>query len=311
MSGWGVVFPMAFPGPANSGVALRGEAPDDYVVAAAARIVREGFGAIELTTIRDADTRARVAEAIRALEVTFAGQIVQLQNVEGLASPFDVSDPDTAARRAAVERLASYLDEAKALGATRFALKSGADPLGGAPGSHGDRVEHWAALVRSLVECSQRTDLELVLVVFDRRANDPASPKAFKSALIGPLDEAVAVVEEARRLGARVALGVDTAHLLQNDQTAGDLAATLPYVGAVHVSNTVIDPKEAVRHGDLHPRFGLPQSSMTDEELASYAAVLADAGFEGPVSFEVRPIGDEDPWDVLLEARRVWEAVAR
>ncbi len=303
--------PMAFPGPDHSGVTLRGEAPGEYLLPHLQRVVHEGFGAIELTRIKDPAIRRRAAAIVDGLEVTFAGQVVQLQNEDRL-HPYDIAHPDDGERRQAVDRLLGFLPEATALGADRFALLPGVCPVLRGDGDESTSVRHREALVSSLVELSAATEMTVVLVPFDRLPSPDGFDGAFKGALLGPVDEAIHVVELVHEAGApNVMLGLDTAHLAQNDEGPADLLRARPLVDVVHISNCVLDvdaSDAAARFGDRHPAFGVPGSVVTADLLAEYAAALAAPEFTGPVTFEIRPAPGEDPWVVLDDARRLWDA---
>lgn len=62
-------------------------------------------------------------------------------------------------------------------------------------------------------------------------------------------------------------------------------------------------------YGDMHPRFGYPGGVNDVEELADYLRLLLEIGYLDPanrrfLSFEVRPVGDEDPDIVIANAKR-------
>lgn len=63
-------------------------------------------------------------------------------------------------------------------------------------------------------------------------------------------------------------------------------------------------------YGDLHPRFGLPNSANDVPQLVDFFRVLKQEGFlnaENPyvLSFEVKPWGDEDEAIILANTKRV------
>lgn len=310
----GVMVAQAFPGPGNSGVTALGDPPADYLLGHLERVVAAGFGAIELTRLLDSGLRAQVRDLVAPLEVTFGAYVTQLVNAEGL-HPFDLAHPDEAHRRRAVDRLRICLDEAGALGAVRVGLMSGRDPVlfDGDGESDGEqrRARHRDALVRSLGELAEGTDAELTLMAFDRRPTPTEFPNAFKGALVGPAHELRDVVVAAHDAGARsVTAALDTAHLHENGEGVDALEATLPVLGYVHVSNCVVDaatPDAPTRLGDRHPRFGCAGSEIGLDLLADHVRAL-DGRYAGPIVFEVRPIGDEDPWAVIGGARKAWAA---
>jgi sugar phosphate isomerase/epimerase len=301
----GVMVAQAFPGPGNSGVTAQGDPPAGYLLAHLERVVAEGFGAIELTRLLDPELRRRAAELVRGVEITFGAYVTQLVNAEGL-HPFDLAHPDETHRRRAVDRLQICLHEADQLGARRVGLMSGRDPL-----DHDLRPQHRDALVRSLVELAADTDAALVLMAFDRCIDPDGFDGAFKGALVGPTAELCEVVRAARQQGAdQVWAALDTAHLHENGEGPDHVATSLDVLGYLHVSNCVVDPattEAAARLGDRHPRFGCPGAEVGLDLLAEHVRVL-DGRYGGPIVFEVRPIGDEDPWTVLNGARKAWVA---
>ncbi|WP_208026786.1 TIM barrel protein [Rhabdothermincola sediminis] len=321
----GVMVPQLFCGPGNDGSTLRGAVAADYLVPHLARLPGEGFGAVELARMHGRALRARVAEAVAGLDVTFGAYVTQLLNVERL-HPFDLSHPEERERRRAVERLRVCLREAEQLAARRVGVMSGRDPLlaGEAPGSPararppagGDdlRARHRDALVRSLVELAGETALDVVVMAFDRQPSPAAVPGAYKGALLGPVDEVVEVVARARDQGAtNVWVALDTAHLRENGEGPRELAGAVGLLGLLHVSNCVVDPgapDAAARLGDRHPAFGCPGSAVDAATLAGCARAIAGR-YQGPVTFEIRPVGDEDPWVLLGQARAAWEAAVR
>src|SRR5438046_2026089 len=82
------------------------------------------FGAIEITSIKDPDTRARAARLLGAahMAVGYGAQPIQL------GGKLDLSNPDPEQRKSVVQRLKEAIDEAAELGAQRFAVLSGPYP---------------------------------------------------------------------------------------------------------------------------------------------------------------------------------------
>lgn len=328
----GVMVPQLFCGPGNDGSTLYGDVSADYLVPNLERLVDEGFGAVELARLHGREVRDRVCGAVAGLDVTFGAYVTQLLNVERL-HPFDLSHPDERERQRAVERLRVCIREAEQLGARRVGVMSGRDPLlhgpadplaeptgvvdPGAPGvaavADDVRARHCDAMVRSLTELASETALELAVMAFDRQPTPAAVPGAYKGALLGPVAETVEVVAQVREQGAtNVWLALDTAHLCENGEGAAELAAAVELLSLFHVSNCVVDPAApdaALRLGDRHPAFGCPGSAVDATTLAAHARALAGR-YLGPVTFEIRPVGDEDPWVLLDRARIAWQDAA-
>lgn len=81
-----------------------------------------------------------------------------------------------------------------------------------------------------------------------------------------------------------------------------------PYITHLHFGNAVADPK-APGYGDLHQRFGYPNSANDIPELLDYLQVLKDEGFfnaQDPMvlSMEVLPTAEEDEEIVLANTKR-------
>jgi sugar phosphate isomerase/epimerase len=103
---------------------------------------------------------------------------------------------------------------------------------------------------------------------------------------------------------------VDLSHIPQLHETIEEsLLPVKDYIIHAHMGNCVIKDPSMEAYGDQHPRFGFPNGENDVEELTQYLQVLFDIGFlneENPpiVSFEVKPVGDEDPEIVIANAKR-------
>lgn len=304
----GVMVPQLFCGPGNDGSTLVGDVSVEYLLPNLERLVEEGFGAVELARMHGTEVRSRVAAVVAGLDVTFGAYVTQLLNVERL-HPFDLSHPDERERRRAVERLRVCVREAEQLGACRVGLMSGRDPLLHGSAVPEARARHRDAMTRSLIELASETALDLAVMAFDRQPSPAAVPGAYKGALLGPVAETAEVVVRARREGAtNVWLALDTAHLRENGEGPAELHGVVELLALFHVSNCVVDPDAAdapVRLGDRHPPFGCPGSAVDGGTLTAHARALAGR-YRGPVTFEIRPVGDEDPWVLLDRARAAW-----
>jgi sugar phosphate isomerase/epimerase len=110
---------------------------------------------------------------------------------------------------------------------------------------------------------------------------------------------------------------VDLSHIVQlRENLRENLLPIAPYIRHAHVANAVLKAgAEAV--GDMHPRFGFPNSAVGVEEVMAFLRILLDIGYlntqNPPIfSFEVKPWGDECPHSVIANAKRVLnEAWAR
>ncbi len=131
-----------------------------------------------------------------------------------------------------------------------------------------------------------------------------------KAALIGPAPYAARFAADMRTTHSNFGLLVDLSHFPTTYETSQFVIRTLrPYITHLHLGNAVVEPG-CDGYGDLHPRFGYPNSANDVPELLDYFRVLQDEGFfraDDPyvLSMEVtlRPGEDEDI--VLANTKRV------
>ena len=102
---------------------------------------------------------------------------------------------------------------------------------------------------------------------------------------------------------------MDLSHFPICYESAKDVIRTCrPYITHLHFGNAVADPA-AEGYGDLHQRFGYPNSANDIPELYDFLKVLKEEGFfnaEDPMvlSMEVLPTKDEDELIVLANTKR-------
>ena len=130
-----------------------------------------------------------------------------------------------------------------------------------------------------------------------------------KAALIGPAPLAARFAADIRTHYPNFGLLVDLSHFPICYEKAKDVVRTCrPYITHLHFGNAVADPK-APGYGDLHQRFGYPNSANDIPELLDYLQVLKDEGFfnaQDPMvlSMEVLPTAEEDEEIVLANTKR-------
>lgn len=291
----GIVNFMAYP------LTIKGEGP---ILEATRKIAGDDyFDAIEVTWIKDNDTRKQVADLVKTAGLT-VGYGCQPRH---LTTGLNINSLDEKVRIEALASLKAGVDEAYELGAVGCAFLSGKY-------EETQKEEAFAALVKSTKElcayAQAKGDLKIILEIFDYDFD--------KKSLIGPAALAKRFAEVIRGEHENFGLMVDLSHIMQLHETIEE--AILPikdYIVHAHIANCVIKDPAMTAYGDAHPRFGFPNSAVGVDEVVHFLKVLMDIGFISQercpiVSFEVKPWGDEDSDMVIANAKRVLnEAWAR
>ena len=290
----GIVNFMAFPG------TIKGEG--DILEATRAICNDDYFDVIEVTWIKDAEVRKQVKKLAdtAGLTLTYGAQ------PRMLTTGSNINDLDPAKRAAALASLKEGIDEAYELGAKGYAFLSGKY-------EEATKKESFEALLDSTSQlcdyAKSKGDMPVLLEVFDYDFD--------KKSLIGPAPLARKFAEKMKMKYENFGLMVDLSHIVQlRESLRENILPIAPYIRHAHVANAVLKAgAEAV--GDMHPRFGFPNSAVGVEEVMAFLRILLDIGYlntqNPPIfSFEVKPWGDECPHAVIANAKRVLnEAWAR
>jgi sugar phosphate isomerase/epimerase len=283
----GLIHFMAYPS------TIRGEGPILETIRKIA--VDDYFAAIEITTIKDKEVRAKVKQMldISHMRIAYGGQ------PRLLTTGMNINDLNEEGRQNALENLKEGIDEAYEMGASGFAFLSGKY-------AEDSKEESYQALVRSTKElCAYvagKGDMRIALEVFDY---DIA-----KKSLIGPAALALRFAKEIREEHDNFGLMVDLSHIPMIHETIEEsILPVKDYIIHAHIGNCVIKSADMPAYGDEHPRFGFPNGENDVEQVTEYLRLLLQIGFlneENPpiVSFEVKPFGDEDPDIVVANAKR-------
>ena len=317
-----IVHSQIFPGPGNTDSVPRGEADEKYLLSTLQCLLDDPyFGNVEITWIKSRTQRKKVADAIKKSkkQALFSCQPVQLINEEGLIDPADLSSLEENERRKAVARILDLIDQADELGCNRLALLSGQDPAlitGPHTESRAEQIRAQAqrSLIQSLDEickAASKKGQQVLLETFDCRTNAKGE-KAFKTCLLGRTPDAIQVAEYVQRdMGNKnFALMFDLSHLVINGECPNAIRQAAPYLGYFHLANVILNrnnPGGMVRYGDVHPKFGAPDSEVTAEVLEEFVRALVEVDFQGPIGFEFKPIGNENPADVLAVAKSYFD----
>ncbi|MCC2253058.1 sugar phosphate isomerase/epimerase [Ruminococcus sp. CLA-AA-H200] len=257
------------------------------------------FDAVEITQIKDDETRRKAAEMIEIahMDVAYGGQPCLL------TTGMNINDLDETKRRAAVDRMKAAIDEAYEIRAKGFSFLAGKY-------EEEKKEEAYELLLDSTRELCEyaksKGGMPVLCEVFDYDID--------KKSLIGPVALAKRYAETMCAEYDNFGLMVDCSHIPMLHETFEEnLLPIKDYIRHAHMGNTVIKSPDLPAYGDQHPRFGFPNSENDVEELAAYLQVLLDIGFlnrENPpiVSFEVKPYGDEESAFVIANAKRTLNA---
>ncbi len=259
------------------------------------------FGGIEVSWIKDAAERARVAQAVKASgkALAFGAQPVLL------TQKLDINHLDEAERKKAVDAVIGVIPQAVELGARGFGLLSGKNVAAADKGKAMDQ------LVKSLVEIGtelkKHADIPLVLETFDQLDYG-------KNCLIGPNADAAAVAREVRKSIPKFGLMIDLSHLpLQGESCAQAWQAAGDYVVHAHMGNCIMNKPDHPMNGDEHPPLCDPDGENGVDELAEYLKMLLDNGYLNKstkpfLSFEVCVYGDWTREKLIAQSKETLDA---
>lgn len=194
--------------------------------------------------------------------------------------------------------LLEAIDEAEYLGAKGIAFLAG-------KWEEETKDQAYEALLkttRNVCDYAATKGMNVELEVFDFDMD--------KAALIGPAPYAARFAADMRMTHNNFGLMVDLSHFPTTYETSQFVVRTLrPYITHFHIGNAVVIPG-CDGYGDLHPRFGYPNSANDTPQLLDFFRVLKEEGFfnaENPyvLSMEVTLRPGEDEAVVLANTKRV------
>jgi sugar phosphate isomerase/epimerase len=283
----GLVHFMAYPN------TIKGEGPIEETIKKI--VLDDYFDAIEITWVKDKSTRANVKKMLDSSHLSVAyGAQPRL-----LTTGMNMNHLNEVERQKAIANLKEGIDEAYEMGAEGFGFLSGQY-------TEDKKEEAFEALVASTKEicnyAKSKGDLKVALEIFDYDID--------KKSLIGPQDLARRYAKAVREECDNFGLMVDLSHLpLIGETSRESLIPNKDYITHAHMGNCLLSDKQDPAYGDLHPRFGYPGGENDVQELVEYLKVLLEIGYLDPnnrrfLSFEVRPVGNEDPDIVIANAKR-------
>lgn len=284
----GLIHFMAYPS------TIKGEGPIEETIRKIA--VDDYFDAIEITWIKDPEVRKKVKNMLDSshLSVAYGAQPRLLTTGQ------NINDLDEEKRKIAVENIKEGIDEAIEMGALGLGFLSGKY-------TETKKEEAYQALVKSTKEicayAKSKSDLKIAHEVFDYDID--------KCSLVGPVELAKRYAEEVCAEFDNFGLMLDLSHLPIIHETARQsLIPVKDFIIHAHMGNCYMRDKKDPAYGDAHPRFGYPGGENDVEELVEYLKVLLEIGYLNPdnrrfLSFEVKPVGDENSDIVVANAKRV------
>lgn len=289
----GIVHFMAYP------ACMGGEGP---VLESISRIANDTyFEVIELTRIKDDETRARV----RALadqsktDLCFGAQPILL------GGGLDLNHADGAERHKAIDAVRAGIDQAHELRCKGVAVLSGK-----VSADKDAAIKRLVDSLKQLAEYAKSKGLPIVLETFDQVPFG-------KNCLIGPTADAVAVSKEVRKEFPDFGIMLDLSHLpLQYETSAEAIALAGGHLVHAHIGNCAMDNPTHPAYGDNHPRFGAPGTRNDVKELTEYLRALLDNGYLSPknrriLSFEVKPMAGEDAEAIIAGSKRTLDEAWR
>lgn len=263
--------------------------------------VDDYFDAVEITHIENDNIRAQVRNIldIAKLDVAYGGQSLLLENNLNLNS---LNEKE---RKNAVDILKHGIDEAYEINAKGFSF------LAGHYEAHNLDLYFEKLLLSTEELCTYaktKGNMPILCEVFDYDID--------KKSLIGPINLVKKYAEKISDKFDNFGLLVDCSHIPMLHETFEEnILPIKQFIKHAHMGNTVIKPGYPC-YGDLHPRFGFPNSENDVKQLAEYLQLLLDIGFLNRdnrpiVSFEVKPFDNEDSELVIANAKRTLEQAWR
>ncbi len=255
------------------------------------------FKVIEITWIKDPVIRKKAKQLLETsgIEVKYGAQ------PRLLTQKLDLNSEDEPARLRAVQEIKDAIDDATSFGLSDIGLLSGFFP--------GEEKKELGMdlLEKSLLDIcdyASSKSANIVLEVFDQVVD--------KKCLIGSAAEAAEIASRITRQYKNFGLLVDLSHIpLLGESPSQALQPTKEFVKHIHIGNCYTANESDPAYGDNHPRFGYPGGANDVPEIVDFLKELFAIGYlkkDGsqpmPVSFEIKPVEDEDPELVISNSKR-------
>jgi sugar phosphate isomerase/epimerase len=282
----GILSFMAFPdtmkGEGNTMDSIRKIALDDY------------FDVIEITHIKDPEVRKNAQSILKQSHL----KVCYTTHPRLLSANLNPNDLDESNRKKAEAVLIDSIDEAEFMGSTGISFLAGKY-------DEAKKEEAYDQLIKTtcaLCDYAKQKNMTVVMEVFDYDFD--------KKVLIGPAPYAAAFAEDMQSRYDNFGLLIDLSHIPLTHETSKEVIQTLkPYIVHFHIGNCVM-VEHAEGYGDTHPRFGFQNGQNDTLEVLEFLRLMQNEGFfveENPyiLSFEVKPLNNEDSEVVIANAKRV------
>ena len=252
------------------------------------------FDAYEITHIEDKEQR----DAVRSMLVQSHMKVCYGAQPRLLGPKLNPNDVDEEGRKKAEAVLIDSVDEAEYMGAGGIAFLAGK----WSEETKELQYEQLLKTTRAVCAYAAKKNMMVELEVFDYDVD--------KAALIGPAPLAARFAADVRTTCSNFGLLIDLSHIPITHESIGDvIRTTRPYITHLHLGNAVA-AKGAKGYGDLHQRFGYPDSANDTSQLLEYFRILKEEGFfrkDDPLvlSMEVTPTTEEDADIILANTKRV------
>ncbi|HHU52811.1 MAG TPA: sugar phosphate isomerase/epimerase [Clostridiaceae bacterium] len=266
----------------------------EYVESLRKILLDDFFTAVEIKHVEDDETRAIVKKMLdeSGIKVCYGAQ-------PSLLGPgFNPNHLEETERKKAEDVLLAAIDEAEYLGAKGIAFLAGKYEKD----KEKEAYQQLLITTRNLCDYAKTKDMMIEMEIFDFNFD--------KAALIGPAPLAAKFAADMCTTHNNFGYIVDLSHFPLTYETSKFVFRTLrQYITHLHIGNAVMT-KGAPGYGDLHPRFGFPNSEVTVDDVLDFFRVCKAEGFldaDDPIvmSFEVQPFGDEDADLVVANTKRV------
>lgn len=252
----------------------------------------EYYQSMEIGPIKSSKTRSKIAKIKEDKEIVLTHWLTPALIEQGL----NPSTIDSSLRKQTIAALKELVDIASECGINNVALISGEDP------GLEKREEARKGLEEVIFSlCHKASEYEGMNVLIE-----PLDRGKHKNNLIGPIKEAVDLLDKIHSQYSNLYLSWDSAHAALNEE---DLMESIEFANdrilQIHLSNAVLD-KDSELYGDNHMDIGAPgflDDQMGYNIINKFAHVTKDHPLSHYASVEVRTPAGEDPFEYEKRSR--------